>query len=65
MACKICGGTHKKICNTCKGFGHKMNGPIYKIRDNYRKGEETCSCCEGEGKVDCICIGRKFGPKKS
>ncbi len=64
--CKICGGTQRQPCSVCKGFGYKPNNPIYRIANAYKEELETCSCCGGEGKVNCICVTvKKVEPKKN
>lgn len=63
--CKICGGTQQKPCSVCKGFGYKPNSPIYRVVNAYREELETCSCCEGKGRVNCVCVTKKGEPKKN
>ena len=64
--CRLCGGTEKRTCCVCKGFGHKTNNPIYRMINGYKEEDGPCSCCGGEGKVACFCVAsRKAEPKKS
>ena len=63
--CKDCGGTQQKPCSVCQGFGKKSNNPIYRVVNAYREELETCSCCKGEGRVNCVCVTKKGEPKKN
>lgn len=43
--CRVCGGSGRKTCTRCDGYGTFYNG-------------ETCNCCYGSGKVECnVCDG--------